>query len=159
MEDSHFDYIICFNWVGSTTNQIYIGQEPIRNVCFSARDVIHAIHPFIPSWFWGDLNPQKKRYWNCLQFGRVYSKKSCGEHCEPPCHSCMLRFKISHIDANLQWYLGRWKLPSTEKAFSEAQRKHKRPGRWKVKKLWWDNSSQEPVEVTNIPESLGIRVA
>jgi len=40
-----------------------------------------------------------------------------------------LRFKISHIDANLQWYLGRWKLPSTEKAFSEAQRKHKRPGR------------------------------
>ena len=29
----------------------------------------------------------------------------------------------------------------------------------KVKKLWWDNSSQEPVEVTNIPESLGIRVA
>ena len=39
-----------------------------------------SLHRFV---ILGRLEPP-----NSLQFGRVYSKKSCGEHCEAPCRSC-----------------------------------------------------------------------
>ena len=124
VEDSHFDYIICLymfqlGWFNHQPD-IYWPKIPIRNVCFSeTRDVIHAIHPF-----------------NFVILGKFppvwpgfLTKKVVVNIVKHHVTAVFLRFKISHIDANLQWYLGRWKLPSTEKAFSEAQRKHKRPGR------------------------------